>query len=667
MKKAIIITLLLFVNAIFAQKRELGKVTVDELKEKVCPSDSSAPAAVLFNIGEVRFEYLDGRGFLVTTRVRTKIKIYKKEAYELANKSVRYYLGGDSKERLTFKDAATYNLVDGKVEKTKLKSDGEFDEKVNKYWGRKKIALPNVKEGSIIEFEYSLESESIGVLEDWAFQMGIPVVYSQFKTIIPEYYVYKPLMRGFLTPKFETSAKVKSVSSTSKDRTEGNITTTSFSNNQFNYNETTSIYTLENIPALKDESFVNNIKNYTAMIEHELTSIQFPNTPIRNLSTTWENVVKTIYDSDSFGGELNKTGYFDNDVSALITGLNSNEEKIVAIFNYVKSRMNWNEFFGYGCNDGVRKAYQDKVGNVAEINLMLTAMFRYAGLEANPIVLSSRGNGISMFPSRTAFDYVISGIELNGQIVLFDATSKNALPNILPIHDLNWFGRLIRKDGSSVQVDLMPKSNSKDIVNVIASISNEGKVSGKLRDQYFDYNAFNYRERNGKINTESLVERLEKAHAGLEISEYDVQNKNDLSKPIVVTYMFDLDNAIEIIGEKMYLSPLLFFTMNENPFKQEKREYPIDFVFPHQDKYNISLTLPEGYIVESLPEPKAISMPEDMANFKFNLSNNGNQIQVVCTFDINRAVVGSEDYETLKSFFKEVINKQTEKIVLKKG
>ena len=85
MKKAIIITLLLFVNVIFSQKRELGKVTVDELKEKVCPSDSSAPAAVLFNIGEVRFEYLDGRGFLVTTRVRTKIKIYKKVIYSRIN------------------------------------------------------------------------------------------------------------------------------------------------------------------------------------------------------------------------------------------------------------------------------------------------------------------------------------------------------------------------------------------------------------------------------------------------------------------------------------------------------------------------------------------------------------------------------------------------------
>jgi hypothetical protein len=117
----------------------------------------------------------------------------------------------------------------------------------------------------------------------------------------------------------------------------------------------------------------------------------------------------------------------------------------------------------------------------------------------------------------------------------------------------------------------------------------------------------------------------------------------------------------------MYVSPFLFFTLTENPFKQEKREYPIDFVFPSQDKFNISLTIPEGYVLETLPQPKAVTMPEELANFKYNISNNGNQIQILYTLDINKAIVGSEYYEALKNFFKEIVNKQTEKIVLKKG
>ena len=666
MKKIIILILLTSFTS-FAQKRELGKVTVEELNEKVCPIDSSAAAAVLFDIGEVRFEYLDGRGFVMKTRVRTKIKIYKKEGYDWANKAVRYYIGGNTKERLNFKDAVTYNLVDGKIEKTKLKSDGEFDEKINKFWGRKKIAMPNVKEGSIVEFEYTLESESIGVLEDWEFQSSIPILYSQFKTVIPEYYVYKPLMRGFLAPKYETSSTTKIINTTSKERTEGRVLTTGFSNEQFSYSETTSVYTIENVPALKDESFVNNIKNYTCSIEHELNSIQYPNKPIQNLSSDWENVVKAIYENDNFGPELNKTGYFEEDLKTVLAGTTSPEEKIAAIFNLVKSRMNWNEYHGYSCDSGVRKAYLDKVGNAAEINLMMTSMFRFAGFEANPVILSTRGNGISLFPSRTAFDYVISGVELNGKVLLFDATNKYALPNILPIRDLNWFGRLIRKDGSSIQIGLMPQFNSKEVVNIMGQINTEGQVTGKIRSQYFDYNAFSYRDRNSGINNESIVERIEKQNQGLEVSDYDMQNRTDLSKPIVENYSFSTDKNVEIIGDKMYISPFLFFTLDENPFKQETREYPIDFVFPNQDKYLISLTVPEGYVVETLPQPKAVGLPDDLANFKYNVSNNGTQLQLIYSLDINSAIITPEYYEALKSFFKEVVNKQTEKIVLKKA
>jgi len=115
------------------------------------------------------------------------------------------------------------------------------------------------------------------------------------------------------------------------------------------------------------------------------------------------------------------------------------------------------------------------------------------------------------------------------------------------------------------------------------------------------------------------------------------------------------------------VSPFLFFTITENPFKQDDRKYPVDFIFPHQDKFNVSIKIPEGYIVEKTPEPKAIAMPDNLGNMKYNISVNGNQIELLYTFEINQAIIGSEYYEVLKNFFKEIIYKQTEKIVLKKA
>ena len=111
---------------------------------------------------------------------------------------------------------------------------------------------------------------------------------------------------------------------------------------------------------------------------------------------------------------------------------------------------------------------------------------------------------------------------------------------------------------------------------------------------------------------------------------------------------------------------MFFFAETKNIFTQEKREYPIDFIFPHQDKYNVSFTIPEGYVVETIPQSKSIAMIEGIGSFKYLISNNGNQFQIVYSVDINQAIVSSEYYDVLKNFFKEIVDRHSEKIVLKK-
>ncbi|MES2411669.1 MAG: transglutaminase-like domain-containing protein, partial [Bacteroidota bacterium] len=521
----------------------------------------------------------------------------------------------------------------------------------------------------IVEYKIEIRSSYISNVPDWEFQKKIPVKYSEYTTNIPEYQVYNAHFKGYFTPTVTSESRIRKIEYSYVEDVNAILSKglgTGRVNSTLEFTEKSTKYVLKDLPALKDEDFVNNVKNYTAGVKHELASVQYPNEPSKSFTTDWETIVKGIYENESFGPELNKTGYFEKELDVILNGVTNQEERIAAIFNFVKSRMNWNDMYGYSCNDGVKKAYQEKKGNAAEINLMLTSMLRYARIEANPILISTRSNGVSLFPSRTAFDYVISGVELNNQVVLLDATNKFSLPNVLPIRDLNWFGRIIRKNGSSAQINLMPTFNSKDVVNIMATIGTDGNILGKIRDQYFDYNAFVYRINNHGVAKDSYIEKLEKRHQGLEIQEYEVLNADDLSKPIVENYSFTSTNSVEIIGDKMYVSPFMFFANAENPFKQETREYPVDFVYPSQDKFNISIKIPDGYTVEVLPAGKTISMPDNLANFKYVISNDNNQIQLLFTFDTNQAIIGSENYVALKNFYKEMINKQTEKIVLKK-
>jgi hypothetical protein len=665
MKNILILALIILgIQSNYSQKHELGTVTIDELKEKFHPKDSSTVAAVLFEKGKTYFEYSQNEGFVLITVVEVKIKIYKKEGYDFANKSVRFYVGGVSKENVSFSKAVTYNLNNNQIEKTKLKSEGEFSENINKFWSRKKITMPNVKEGSIIEYKYEIKSPYISTFPEWSFQQSIPVNYSEYQTLVPEYYVYNVYRKGSLQPVEIKNSISKSIAISEKVL---NINKGySRENSTFNYSEQQIIYKLENIPALKEEAFVNNIDNYKTSVYHELSQKRLPQAVAEFYSASWEDVAKKIYEDDNFGFQLNKENYFEEDLKIVVKDIENRDEKITAVLNYVQNRMNWNKLSGYLCDSGVKKAYQDKSGNAAEINLMMVAMLRHLGLDANPVLVSTRSNGISIFPSRSAFNFVIASVTIDNGIILLDATSKISSPNILPLYDLNWFGRMIRKNGTSELVDLMPKLVSDDVVNMLVSIDDQGQVSGKVREQYFDYAALNYRDRYLGISKDTYLENLEKRHEGLEVSDFELTNDKIINEPIIEKYSIKSNNQTEKIGEKIYFEPLLHFTQSENPFKQETREYPIDFAFPFKDKYMVNITIPEGYQVESLPKSASFAMANNYGSFNMSTSNTDTQIQVVVNFIINASIIPSEDYDTLKEFFKVVIDKQKEKVVLKK-
>ncbi|WP_264548246.1 DUF3857 and transglutaminase domain-containing protein [Flavobacterium sp. N2820] len=643
MKKISIIILFVFFQLGFTQKLKLGEVTIDELKENVHSIDSSSAAAYLFKIGKTNFDLTRDGFWEITTEVDVKIKIYKKEGFKFADQEIAYFVGGNGKEKVYISDAYTYNLVGGKVEKTRLKSESEFKEEVNEKWNLKKITFPGVKEGSIIEFSYKIVSPYISNFNDWYFQHEIPVNTVKYEVYIPQYFRYRTVITGF-----------EAIS------TEEKIITS------LDFNSTKYTYTAQNILPIKDEEFVRNINNYTSVLKYELASIQYPNKPIESVALDWNDVSKSIYDNDNFGRELNFKSYFEDEIETLIKDTSSENEKLEKIFQYVQNSMVWNENNSYNCEKGVKKAFKEKVGNSADINLMLVAMLRHAGLDANPIIVSTRSNGIAIFPSRFAFNYVIVGVKLSNDenIVLLDATNKNTLPNILPLKVLNWSGRMLMPNGTSKEIFLEPKKQSSKSITILSEIVDETSIKGKVREISNDYVALLYREKKGNLTNESLIEKLEKDYEGTEIDELTV--KNEKSKPINLTYSFVSDNLVEIIGDKLYLSPFLFMELNENPFKSEKRNYPIEFDFPQKINFNISIKLPENYEVESFPESINYKTSSGALAFNFNGSVSNGMIQIVSSFEINSLLLPANDYEMVKSFFKEMINKQTEKIVLKK-
>ena len=666
---SILIFVFLFVSVQqnYAQNVKFGKVSKAELEEQFYPLDSSAIAAILYKKRRTYYEYSDSEGFMLITEVHERVKLYNKEGFDWATKSISLYTRGGSNERIMGLKANTYNLENNKVQVTKLKKEGIFKENINKYWNRKKFTLPNLKEGCVVEWKYKISSPFIWNIKNVVLQQTIPIKHIEAKVEIPEYYIFKNRMQGFYPINLERSKKNSKIVLTSKSRQGYLRTKTTFSQDKIDLTTNIISTTLNNVPAIKEEPYINNLNNYRAILKFEHTATRYPNSQPKFYNTTWEDVTKTIYKSPNFGGQLEKSSYFKDDLQSLVAPTASMSEKISSIFQFVKSKIKWNGFYGKYTLKGVKKAYNEGTGNVAEINLTLVAMLRKAGLDANPIIVSTRSHGIPLFPTSDGFNYVIAGVEVTNGVILMDATEKYSIPNVLPLRALNWQGRIVRKNGSSASLDLFPKKHTKEMCFLNAKIDDEGSVTGVERVIYSNLRALKNRAKNNGLTEESLIAKLEKKNNGIEINKVKVTNKDNIGKSLIYQFDFETEDQVEIIGGKIYFSPLLFLTQNENPFKLEDRKFPVDYGAPWEDKYTVSVEFPEGYTIESKPKNVAYSLPEGIGSYKFVTVVKGNKLQILSDIKVNHSIVSPIYYGALKEFYKKVIDNQLEKVVLVKN
>lgn len=654
-----------------AQDVKFGKVSKEELTEKFYPQDSTADAVYLYRYRRTFYQYIqDKDAFNLVTEVHNRVKIYTKNGFDHANESIFYYKPekGDD-EKINNINGYTFSLENNKIIKTKVSKKNIFTEKKNKFWSIKKVAMPDIKEGVVVDLQYTISSPYYYRIDDLDFQFGIPVKQLEYSVTIPEFYKFSKKSKGYYSVSTETEMISDFLTVTSRSRQGDYIVQSNFETSKLDYFSEKNTYTAKHIPAFKDnEAFVYNADNYRAGIKFELVQTNFIKFggSLKNYSTSWSSVAKDIYSAPSFGGELKKQSYFKDQIEALLAQTSNDYEKVAALFQFVKNNVKWNGRYSKYAENGVRKALKEKTGNVADINLMLTSMLRYAGLDANPVLLSSKGNGIPLFPTSTGFDYVVSSVTFSdGKYMVLDATEFYSMPNFLPTRASNWKGRLIKKNGTSKWVSLQSGKPAIEDNTIMISFDEDFIAKGKIRTKFDNLNALRYRSGYNHVKEESLITNYEEENK-IEIEEFKVDNTLNISKPIIRTIAFECEDLVEQIGDKLYIEPLLFLTQRENPLKLNERKFPIEFDASWKDSFNIIINIPEGYKIEDIPKPVAIALPDNMGYFKFKTNQMGNKMKTNCTIEFKQATIPAQYYPYLKEFYSQVIKKESEKIVLRK-
>ena len=655
---------------------KFGKPEPADFVAKNFVADSAAPAVVLYDFGNTRFR-LNGTSFQLESERVTRIKILKKAGYEVATVEVPLYHKEQSEEKLVGLKGFTYNEVGGKIEKVKLEVGQAFTEERTKNVKVRKFTLPNVREGAVIEYAYTVTSDFLFNFQDWTFQREIPTRWSEFRASIPEYFDYKMLMQGYEPLAMQTQEQSQE-QYTLRERVNkvdgvgfSGATTHEATQSQVIMARATNYHwAMRNVPALRNEPFMTTPSDYVARINFELAGENMPGQGYQNVAGSWEKINADLLNSDEFGGQLDRGGFLAETLKALVTQYPDPAARAAAVRDLITKHVKYDGTNRYSASGPLKKSYELHRGTAADVNLLLIAALRQAGLAAQPVLLSTRTHGRvdANFPQLQQFNYVIGLLPLGGdQELLLDATEPLLPCGTLPTRCLNQTGRLVAKGAEGRWVNLSPSQMLNHFQQVTLAVDEQGNLSGQVHEEHAGYAGAAAREKLQQLGEKKYVTELAGRHASWELPSYKFNQVAEVDRPLSLNYELRQPASTPGGAREIYLNPLALFGESRNPFQHAQRLYPVDFGAPVQDVIMVTLTLPVGYTAE-LPKSAVVEMPGKGGRYVFTaVTSAPGTVQLVSRLSLSKPIYGAEEYALLREFYRIALAKQAEALVLKKA
>ncbi|MBK3519761.1 hypothetical protein [Carboxylicivirga marina] len=619
-RTSMLLLLIMAVSFLRAEKAPIkfGKVSIEELEMTVYEPDTSATAVVLCKYAHFQANDL-------TYRLTRRVKILKKAGTEYSE----YTFPGGEDVNIR---GRVYNLVNGEIIEEKLKRESIFKEKVTEDYYRIRVAMPNIKVGTVFDIEIShslLPSE-------FAFQEIIPVKHAEIKLEEADIITYRKRAIGYHS--------VKHIGS--------------------------NTYRIQEVPAFKKEAYMSSIENYMAKFEFDILNISAHDLGIyQNFTTSWDAVNDRLASDRYFGHAImNGSTYLTKIKKKIEANYTTDIDKVKAAYNEIK-KIKWNGIESvYSASLSLSTPYKEGQANSAEINMMLMQLLMKLDLPAFPVVISTRDNGRlhRFYPSYRKLNYMMVWTMIDDKEYVLDATEPFLPFGMLPKRCLNQHGRLVtNKTGK--WLDLDTDLEDKDVIMYQLNVTDEMVMEGNISQYHYDYSALNFRKSMNKYaSNDEYLNTMENVYSGLTIKDYSVENLDSLNKPVKEEYQVSIKNKIEVINDMALINPFLFEKIEDNPFKIDERKFPVDFAYK-REKYLISkINIPEDYQFEEIPKPIKAVLPDKTATVLINYQALGNTITVTYRLKLNKPSYSVEEYKYLKSLYAAIINKHAEPIVIKR-
>ncbi|GAA4781146.1 hypothetical protein GCM10023231_05640 [Olivibacter ginsenosidimutans] len=638
---------------VFADDFSFGAISTEEKEMQQCAYDSTANAVVLREYGRARFSFDDQSGainLIFTHHVR--LKIFNKEGVKQANIVIPLYKDGDRIEYVQELKAVTLNpQTNGTKVETWLETKNTYKEEYSKYVTLTKFTMPNIQNGSIIEYSYQIISPRLYNFRNWEFQTDIPKIYSEYEAIIPGTYNYNVVMRGPFKLSDQKSALVR----------EG------FRLPGWPIDCSQLTYIMKNVPAFIEEDYMTAASNFKSAIYFELADVLLRNGSKRSFTKEWKNVDRELMLDRSLGGQAKQKDEFEKVMPEITQHVQGDLNKAKAIYSFIKKQIKWNKYYGIFSELGVRKALDQHTGNIADINLALIAALAAGGLDAEVVILSTRENGIvnKLNPVISEFNYLIAKLTVAGESYFLDASDPLLPFGMLPLRCINDQGRVLPIKQSSYWVDLMPKEKHHVQYTLIGELLTDGTLKGKLVTSSYGYAA--YLKRKEIVDYPSVEEYFEKKKSetpGMQILHEEISGLDTIERSLQERCEVSINLFDSLQNHQLFFNPFFMNKTNKNPFNLNERTYPVDIGMLQEESLNLDVKLPDGYELVSKPKDMNLALMDKGGQFVNRTRLENGHLFCNQLFRLNKMIYGSEEYLSLKEFFSRIIQLQKTDVVL---
>jgi transglutaminase-like putative cysteine protease len=633
---------------------EWNEIPKADLELKSFNSDTSVSAMVLCSYGEARIN--DNLG--IDYNVHMRIKIFTPAGYEHGTVVLGLYTKGDA-EQISDLKGATYTLDgSGEIVRTKLEKNMIFEEEIDNTTTRFRFTLPALKPGCVIEYRYKIVRESWFHISSWTFQKSIPVRWSEFRAIIPMAMAYARLLKGY--ERFAV-----------KEETE---VFQPFSGGAHGYFGSSPVrctqyrWVMRDLPAFTEEAYITAVSDYASSVEMQLGEYALPGGGSRKVLKTWDAVIKELLDDKEFGDMAEPNGRVRDLTATVIVGKEKPIEKLSAMYDYVRNTIVWDgnrRVFGGG---SVKDVLESKKGSSADINLLLAAMLRSAGIDAHPVILSTRANGqvTETYPMLSPFNTTVVRAKASGNDYVLDATDPLRKFDLIPTSILNVRGLVIRP-GAVEWITITSPKRYVHRTAAMLTVDTTGEVHGTLESSDEEYSALaKRRDLREKKPIEIARDIFSTEKTGLTLDSVTVTGQDSVDGPLKISAQGIGASYAQVSGDFIYINPAVVDRLTSSPFKLKDRKFPVDMSYKRAFVTSMNLKIPAGYEVKELPWSVRFSVGPGDATYTRESAAVGGMIQVVMRMTINATIFQPSSYSSLKEFYEKIVTAESDQIVLKK-